>query len=59
MNTELKIRDAELEDAERLVEIYAPYITETAVSYEYEVPTVDEFKERIKNVKQKYPYLVC
>ena len=59
MNTELKIRDAQLEDAARLVEIYAPYITETAVSFEYDVPTVDEFKDRIKNIKQKYPYLVC
>ena len=59
MNTELKIRDAQIEDAERLVEIYAPYITDTAVSFEYEVPTVDEFRDRIKNVKQKYPYLVC
>ena len=59
MNTELKIRDAQLEDAQRLVEIYAPYIKETAVSFEYDVPTVDEFKDRIKNIKQKYPYLVC
>ena len=59
MNSELKIRDAQLEDAARLVEIYAPYITETAVSFEYEVPTVDEFRERIKKIKQKYPYLVC
>ena len=59
MSTELKIREATLDDAARLVEIYAPYIRETAVSFEYEVPTVDEFKERIKNVKEKYPYLVC
>lgn len=59
MNTELKIRDAQFEDAQRLVEIYAPYIKETAVSFEYDVPTVDEFKDRIKNIKQKYPYLVC
>ena len=43
MNTELKIRDATLDDAARLVEIYAPYITETAVSFEYEVPSVDSF----------------
>ena len=56
MNTQLKIREATLDDAERLVEIYAPYITETAVSFEYEVPTVDEFRERIKNIKEKYPY---
>lgn len=59
MNTQLKIRDADINDAERLVEIYAPYITETAVSFEYDVPSVDEFKERIKNIKEKYPYLVC
>ena len=59
MNTQLKIRDADINDAERLVEIYAPYITETAVSFEYDVPTVDEFKKRIKNIKEKYPYLVC
>ena len=59
MNTQLKIREATLDDAARLVEIYAPYITETSVSFEYDVPTVDEFRERIKNIKEKYPYLVC
>ena len=59
MNSELKIREATLDDAARLVEIYAPYITETSVSFEYDVPTVDEFRERIKNIKEKYPYLVC
>ncbi len=59
MNSKLKIREATLDDAERLLEIYAPYITETAVSFEYEVPSVDDFKERIKNIKEKYPYLVC
>nr|MCR4715275.1 GNAT family N-acetyltransferase [Treponemataceae bacterium] len=59
MNTEYKIREAQVEDAARLVEIYSYYITDTAVSFEYEVPTVDEFKERITKIKQKYPYLVC
>lgn len=59
MNVQLKIREATLDDAARLVEIYAPYITETAVSFEYDVPTVDEFKGRIKNITEKYPYLVC
>ena len=59
MNTEYKIREAQVEDAARLVEIYSYYITDTAVSFEYEVPTVDEFKERIIKIKEKYPYLVC
>ena len=59
MNDKLKIRDARLEDAERLVEIYSYYVLNTAVSFEYKVPTVEEFKERIRKVKAKFPYLVC
>ena len=59
MNTEYNIRDAQVEDAARLVEIYSYYITDTAVSFEYKVPSVDEFKARIIKIKEKYPYLVC
>lgn len=59
MNADLKIRDAQLEDAERLVEIYSYYVLNTAVSFEYKVPTVEEFKERIRKIKEKFPYLVC
>ena len=58
MNT-FTIRDAKVEDAERLVEIYSYYITDTAVSFEYEVPSVEEFAERIRRISAKYPYLVC
>ena len=57
--SELKIRDAQLEDAARLVEIYSHYVLDTAVSFEYAVPSVEEFAERIKNIKTKFPYLVC
>ena len=44
----ITIREAKLEDAERLVEIYSHYVLNTAVSFEYEVPTVAEFQERMK-----------
>ena len=57
--SELKIRDVQLEDAQRLLEIYSPYVLNTAVSFEYNVPSLDEFKERITNITKKYPYLVC
>ena len=57
--SELKIRDAQLEDAARLVEIYRHYVLDTAVSFECTAPSVEEFAERIKNIKTKYPYLVC
>ncbi len=45
------------EDAETLVEIYAPYVERTAVSFEYEVPTVPEFRGRIEHtLKAGFPY---
>ena len=56
---DLVIRDAMEEDAERLVEIYSHYVSNTAVSFEYVVPLLSEFRERIRKIKSKYPYLVC
>ena len=55
----LFIRDVQTEDSERLVEIYSYYVLNTAVSFEYEVPTVEEFRKRIEKIASKYPYLVC
>ena len=37
-------------DAEALLEIYAPYVEETAISFEYTVPTVSEFRRRIAEI---------
>ena len=53
------LRSATPEDAEVLRGIYAPYVTDTAVSMEWEVPTVEEFRNRIRNVLERYPYLVA
>lgn len=53
------IRTATVEDASKLLEIYAPYVLGTAITFEYEVPSVDEFQRRIENTLQKYPYLVA
>lgn len=50
---------AKPEDAGRLVEIYAPYVKETAITFEYEVPTVEEFESRIASILKKYPYLLA
>ena len=54
-----KIRDAKIEDAERLVEIYSHYVLNTAVSFEYEVPSVSEFQQRMISIMDKYPYMVA
>ena len=53
------IRDAKEEDAERLLDIYAPYVTDTAITFEYEVPTLEDFRGRIINVSRHYPWLVA
>ena len=57
--SEYKIRDVRIEDANRLVEIYSYYVSNTAVSFEYDVPSVSEFENRIKHTTEAYPYLVC
>ena len=54
----MKIRGAHKEDACRLLEIYGHYVRNTAISFEYEVPSTEEFSGRIENTLRKYPYLV-
>lgn len=52
------VRNAALDDAERILEIYDYYVRNTAITFEYETPTLAEFQERMKNTMKKYPYLV-
>ncbi len=52
------IRRAEISDARRLLEIYGYYVENTAISFEYHTPSLDEFAARMDNVMKKYPYLV-
>lgn len=59
METKLKIRVARAEDAKNLVDIYRYYVENTAVSYEYMTPTVEEFQGRIEKTLKNYPYLVA
>ena len=58
-NASVIIRTARPEDASALLDIYAPYVVNTAISFEYEVPSIEEFQARIKNILQKYPWLVA
>lgn len=53
------LRLAKPEDAKELLRIYAPYVKETAITFEYEVPTEEEFRGRIEKTLQHYPYLVA
>lgn len=55
---ELTFRVARPEDAEALLAIYAPYVEETAITFEYEVPSVEAFRARIAHTLATYPYIV-
>ena len=52
------LRSATAADAGRLREIYAYYVERTAVTFEIETPSVDEFRARVLRTLERYPYLV-
>ena len=59
MIDDISIRSANPEDAKELLKIYAYYVTDTAISFETEVPSEEEFKLRIEEVLKSYPYIVA
>lgn len=59
MTTEMRLRPATPADAAPLLAIYAPFVTDTAVSFETEVPTLDEFERRITKALSRWQWLVA
>ena len=53
----IEIRTATPEDAGRLLEIYSYYVKNSAMSFEYEVTSLEEFCERIVSISEKYTYI--
>ncbi|MBQ0042987.1 MAG: N-acetyltransferase [Lachnospiraceae bacterium] len=57
MDDTVLILNVTKEDARELLEIYTPYVLNTAISFEIEPPTLTEFEGRIVAITSKYPYL--
>lgn len=55
----LIIRFAKLTDAQKLIDIYRYYVDKTAVTFEYDVPSLTEFQKRMTKIMAFYPYLVA
>lgn len=53
------IRRASLSDSAQLSEIYSYYVNNTAITFEDEAPTAEEFKGRMASVMSFYPYFVA
>lgn len=56
---DLRIRMAEPDDAFTLLGIYEPYVENTCITFEYQVPSLEEFTKRIRETLKKYPYLAA
>lgn len=57
--TQIDFRLAKEDDAKEILAIYASYINIDNITFEYEVPNIIEFRQRIAKVITKYPYIVA
>lgn len=55
----VRFRIATQADVPAMLNIYAPYVRETAYSFEYEVPTLENFESRLTRIGAAFPWLVC
>ena len=55
----MKIRAATPDDAASLLQIYAPLVEQTAISFELTAPTAEEFAERISAYGKSHAWLVA
>ena len=59
MNTQPQIRLIRDSDYAGALGVYTPYVLDTVITFEYDVPTLDEFTTRLSNIAKHYPVLVC
>ena len=55
---QIKFKIAKVSDAEEILSIYSYYTLNTAITFEIETPSLDEFKNRIEKTLKKYPYII-
>ena len=54
----MSVRIAKESDLEQILAIYGPYVADTAISFEYSVPTMEEFTQRFLEITRQFPWLV-
>ena len=55
----MEIRVARAEDAGACLSIYAPYVEWTAITFDYEVPSLESFRRHITETLRRYPFLIA
>ncbi|SKB92478.1 phosphinothricin acetyltransferase [Lachnospiraceae bacterium] len=59
MENDVRIRKADVSDTEELLRIYDYYVQKTAITFEYDTPSPEEFSDRITDILKKYPYIAA
>ncbi len=54
----MSVRLATEQDLGQILAIYAPYVENTTVSFEYEVPSPEVFRQRFLDITARFPWLV-
>ena len=55
---EKRIRSVDVADAPAIRRIYAPHVTGSVTSFETEPPDVETMEQRIRDLRDRYPWLV-
>ena len=57
--TKMLIRDAQVLDARAMLEIYAPIVEQTAISFELEPPSLADFEQKMTDIQKHHCWLVA
>ena len=55
----ISIRPVKISDADFCLSLYSKYVVGSAVSFELEAPSLEEFSNRIDTISRRFPYLVA
>ena len=54
--SEITVRDASLADAKAILNIYSYYVEHTVITFEYTVPSLEEFQNRMRNTMKSLEF---
>lgn len=55
----MELRLVTSQDSKEILAIYAPYIKETVITFEYDIPSLEEFTNRVVTISKNMPYIVA
>ncbi len=55
----INVRPVQISDADFCLRLYSKYVVDSAVSFELEAPSLEEFSNRIETISKRFPYLIA